>query len=141
MRVIFFGTPEFATPALRATAQHAEVLLVVAQPDRPKGRGRVLAAPPVKEAALELGLPCMQVESPNARGAIGALKALAADLFVVVAYGKILSPALLAVPLRGAINLHGSLLPAYRGASPIQAPIPDGRATTRPATIVMVKGL
>src|SRR5258708_24552809 len=126
MRVLFCGTPAFATPALRATAAHAEVVLVIAQPDRPKGRGRALTAPPVKEAALELGLACMQVESPNAAGAIGALKALAPDLFVVVAYGAILSPALLAVPTRGAINLHGSLLPAYRGASPIQAAIRDG---------------
>jgi methionyl-tRNA formyltransferase len=141
MRVIFFGTPEFATPALRATAAPAEVLLVLAQPDRPKGRGRVLTAPPVKEVALELGVPCMQVESPNAPGAVAALKALAPDLFVVVAYGAILSRELLAVPSRGAINLHGSLLPAYRGASPIQAAIADGRATTGVCTMWMDEGL
>jgi methionyl-tRNA formyltransferase len=141
MRVIFFGTPEFATPALRETAAHAEVLLVLAQPDRPKGRGRVLTAPPVKEVALELGVPCMQVESPNAPGAIAALKALAPDLFVVVAYGAILSRELLALPSRGAINLHGSLLPAYRGASPIQAAIADGRATTGACTMWMDEGL
>jgi len=141
MRVVFFGTPEFAVPALHAAAEHADVLVVLAQPDRPKGRGRALAMPPVKAAALSLGLPCMQVESPNAPGALAALKALAPDLFVVVAYGAILSRDLLAVPSRGSINAHGSLLPAYRGASPIQAAIADGRATTGVCTMWMDEGL
>ena len=141
MRVVFFGTPEFAVPALSAIAPHAEVLMVVAQPDRPKGRGRALAMPPVKEAALALGLPCMQVESPNAPGVVAALKALAPDLWIVIAYGAILSRALLDVPARGAINVHGSLLPAYRGASPVQAAIADGCATTGVCTMWMDEGL
>src|SRR5690242_21897450 len=103
MRVVFFGTPDFAVPALSAVSDRFEVALVVAQPDRPKGRGRALAAPPVKEAALLRGIPVLQVESPNAPSALFALRALRADLFVVVAYGAILSRELLAVPRLGAI--------------------------------------
>jgi methionyl-tRNA formyltransferase len=141
MRLVFLGTPEFAVPALREAVRHDEVLLAVAQPDRPRGRGRHLTAPPLKEAALHLGLTCMQVETPNRPGAIAALQALAPDLFVVVAYGAILSPELLAVPRLGAINLHGSLLPAYRGASPIQAAIADGLGQTGVSTMWMDAGL
>ena len=130
MRVIFFGTPEFAVPALDAVAERFEVALAVAQPDRPKGRGRALAAPPVKDAALARGIAVLQVESPNAPSALYALKSLAPDLFVVVAYGAILSRELLAVPKLGAINLHASLLPRHRGASPIQAALLAGDAVT-----------
>jgi methionyl-tRNA formyltransferase len=141
MRIVFFGTPEFAVPALEATAARFEVLLVVAQPDRPKGRGRALAAPPVKTAAIERGLAAMQVESPNRPAALAALRALRPDLFVVVAYGAILSKELLAIPKLGAINLHASLLPKYRGASPIQAALLDGRAETGVSTMWMDEGL
>ena len=141
MRIVFFGTPEFAVPALEALASRFEVPLVLAQPDRPKGRGRTLAAPPVKTRALALGIPCMQVESPNRPHALSALGTVNADLFVVVAYGAILSKELLAVPPLGAINLHASLLPRYRGASPIQAAILDGLAETGTSTMWMDEGL
>jgi methionyl-tRNA formyltransferase len=141
MRVVFFGTPEFAVPALEAIAARFDVALVVAQPDRPKGRGRVLAAPPVKTAALARGLPVLQVETPNAPSPLYALRAMRPDLFVVVAYGAILSPALLAVPKLGAINLHGSILPRYRGASPIQAALLDGLTETGATTMWMDEGL
>ncbi len=128
-------------PSLDALARTGAVRLVVAQPDRPKGRGRALAAPPVKERALELGLGCLQTERPNAPGAIGALRGVAPDLFVVVAYGAILSPELLAVPRLGSINLHASLLPEYRGASPIQAALLDGRSETGNTTQWIAEGL
>src|SRR5688500_982262 len=120
---------------------HFEVPLVVAQPDRPKGRGRALAAPPVKEKALQLGIPCLQVERPNAPGAIAALRKVEADLFVVVAYGALLSKELLAVPKMGAMNLHASLLPEFRGASPIQAAILARRTETGLVTMWMDEGL
>jgi methionyl-tRNA formyltransferase len=141
MRVVFFGTPEFAVPALAAVADRFEVLLAVAQPDRPKGRGRALAAPPVKDAAIARGIPVLQVESPNAPSTLFALRAVRPDLFVVVAYGAILSPELLAVPKLGAINLHASLLPRYRGASPIQAALLDGLGETGASTMWMDAGL
>lgn len=141
LRIVFFGTPEFAIPSLDELRMHFEVPLVVAQPDRPKGRGRALAAPPVKEKALELGIPCLQVERPNAPGAIAALTKVEADLFVVVAYGALLSKELLAVPKLGAINLHASLLPEFRGASPIQAALLAGRTETGLTTMWMDEGL
>jgi methionyl-tRNA formyltransferase len=141
MRVVFFGTPQFAVPALEAVAAKFDVVLVVAQPDRPKGRGRALAAPPVKTAAFALGIPVLQVESPNVPSPLYALRAIRPDLFVVVAYGAILSPELLAVPKLGAINLHGSILPRYRGASPIQAALLDGLTETGATTMWMDQGL
>jgi methionyl-tRNA formyltransferase len=141
VRIVFLGTPEFATPSLAALAARFDVALVVAQPDRPQGRGRVVAAPPVKDQAFALGVPCMQVEWPNAPGAVAALGQVRADLFVVVAYGELLSPELLAVPRLGCVNLHASLLPEYRGASPIQAAILDGRAETGNTTMWMAEGL
>ena len=117
MRIVFLGTPEFAVPSLEALAARFEVALVVAQPDRPRGRGRAVAPPPVKERAFGLGIPVLQAVRPNRPGASGALKEVRADLFVVVAYGAILSPELLAAPRLGCINLHASILPAYRGAA------------------------
>ena len=141
LRIVFFGTPEFAARSLDELKMHFDVPLVVAQPDRPKGRGRALAAPPVKERAFALGIPCLQVERPNAPGAIAALQKVEADLFVVVAYGAILSKELLAVPKLGAINLHASLLPAFRGASPIQAAILAGLEETGVTTMFMDEGL
>ena len=141
MRVVFFGTPEFAVPALEAVAARFDVALAVAQPDRPKGRGRALAPPPLKTAALARGIPVLQVETPNAPSPLYALRAIEPDLFIVVAYGAILSPALLAVPKLGAINLHGSILPRYRGASPIQAALLDGLTETGATTMWMDQGL
>lgn len=141
MRIVFFGTPDFAVPALEAVAGRFEVPLAIVQPDRPKGRGRALAAPPVKTRALALGIPCLQVDSPNRPASLSALAAVRADLFVVVAYGAILSPELLTVPRLGCINLHASLLPLYRGASPIQAAILGGKNETGASTMWMDEGL
>jgi methionyl-tRNA formyltransferase len=141
LRVVFLGTPDFALPSLEAVATHARLLAAVAQPDRPKGRGREVAPPPVKTRAIELGVPVLQAERPNLPGTIAALSALRAELFVVVAYGAILSPELLGVPKQGAINLHASLLPEFRGASPIQQAILEGRAETGNSTMWMAQGL
>ncbi len=138
---MFLGTPDFALPALEAVAERARVVAVVAQPDRPKGRGREIAAPPVKSRAIDLGLPVLQAERPNLPGLVASLRALRPDLFVVVAYGAILSPDLLAVPKQGAINLHASLLPELRGASPIQTAILEGRSETGNSTMWMDEGL
>lgn len=142
MRIVFMGTPQFAVPALAALAEaHFEVVEVYAQPDRPAGRGRKPAAPPVKEAALERGLPVAQPEDANAAASAAHLRELAPDLFVVVAYGCILSPELLAVPRLGSINVHASLLPDYRGASPVACAILDGAAGTGVTTMWMNAGI
>ena len=135
------GTPDFAVPSLETVAERARVLAVVAQPDRPKGRGREVAPPPVKTRAIELGLPVLQAEKPNDPGMVAALRALRPDLFVVVAFGAILSPELLSVPKKGAVNLHASLLPELRGASPIQQAILEGRPRTGLSTMWMAEGL
>jgi len=131
------GTPEFAVPALRATAACCEVAAVVTRPDRPRGRGKVLSPSPIADAAGTLGLPVMKPERVNAPETRAALAALAADLFAVVAFGAILSPALLAVPRLGSLNLHGSMLPDYRGASPVQRALWDGCAGTGVTTLWM----
>jgi methionyl-tRNA formyltransferase len=141
VRIVFLGTPGFATPSLDALAGRFDIALAVAQPDRPQGRGRAIGPPPVKVRAFELGVPCLQVEQPNAPGAIAALRKVEADLFVVVAYGELLSPELLAVPRLGCVNLHASLLPALRGASPIQGALLAGLATTGNTTMWMNEGL
>lgn len=120
MRAIFFGSPDFAIPSLRALHRENEVVAVVTQPDRVSGRGRKMTPPPVKRIALELGLTVLQPERLRRRSVREQLTALGADVFVVVAYGQILSPRLLVVPRYGCINVHGSLLPKYRGAAPIQ---------------------
>ena len=140
-RVVFMGTPEFAVPALRAVAESCEVALVVSQPDRPRGRGMKAAPPAVAAEAAKLGLPVWQPESLKGGDAATKLEQARADLFAVVAYGEILTPAVLAVPRLGAINLHASLLPAYRGASPIQRALWDGLAHTGVTTMWMNEGL
>lgn len=124
MRILFLGTPEFAVPTLEALAREHEVVLVVAHPDRPAGRGMQMHAPAVAVRAKELGLPLAQ--PPKIR----ELAAVDADLGVVVAYGKILPPSLLAMPRNGFVNVHASLLPKYRGAAPIQRAIEHGETTT-----------
>jgi len=135
------GTPEFAVPALQAIAACCDVAAVVTRPDRPRGRGRVMSASPVAEEAVRQGLPVEKPENVNAPEARTALAALKADLFVVVAFGAILSPALLALPRLGALNLHGSLLPDYRGASPVQRALWDGRSGTGVTTMWIAEGL
>jgi len=130
LRVIYMGTPAFAIPSLRMLARTTSLVAVVTQPDRPAGRGRKLTPPPAAVEARKLGLPVLQPESLRAAAVQADLAALRPDLLVTVAYGRIIPPAVLALPPRGAINLHPSLLPAYRGASPIQRAIADGAATT-----------
>jgi methionyl-tRNA formyltransferase len=120
LRLVFMGTPAFAVPSLLALHEQHEVLLVVTQPDRPRGRGRALAVSPVKEAAQRLEVPVMQPERLRRRSVRERLAELSADMFVVAAFGQILSARLLTVPRLGCVNVHASLLPRYRGAAPIQ---------------------
>ncbi len=141
MRLIFAGTPEFAVPSLRAAAARGEVVAVYTQPDRPAGRGRGLAASPVKRAALELGLPVLQPDSLRTVQARRALRALAPDLMIVVAYGLLLPPKVLAIPALGCWNVHASLLPRWRGAAPIQRAIEAGDAETGVCLMQMEQGL
>jgi methionyl-tRNA formyltransferase len=130
LRIVFFGTPQFAVPTLEAVARAHEVVLVVAQPSKPAGRGLKMHAPEVIVKAHELGLPTAQPLKARDAGFVDSLRELRADLGVVVAYGKILSPALLQIPARGFVNVHASLLPKYRGAAPIQRAIENGETKT-----------
>lgn len=141
-RVVFMGTPRFAVSALEALirADH-EVAVVVTQPDRPRGRGRSPAASPVKQAAEEAGLVVWQPERVSAPGLVARLKAVAPDLVVVVAFGQMLAQAVLDVPRWGAINIHASLLPKYRGPAPIQRAIMDNAPETGLTAMKMEAGL
>ena len=143
IRVVFCGTPAFAVPALRALAGDPRfvVALVVTQPDRPAGRGRKLVGPAVKAAALELGLAVHQPERLRSEAEREPLIAADADVFVVAAYGVIFGPKTLAIPRAGCLNLHASLLPAYRGASPISAAIAAREAMTGVTLMRMERGL
>ncbi len=127
MRILFFGTPEFSASFLRFLVEETphEVVGAVTQPDRPAGRGRQLQAPPVKRTALELGLPVLQPESLGDPAFLDALREAGADLFVVIAF-SILPRAVLEIPPLGSLNLHGSLLPRYRGAAPVQWAVVNG---------------
>ncbi len=120
MRFLFMGTAEFACPTLQAlVASEHEALAVVTQPDRPRGRGRQSAMTPVKRVALDLALPILQPARLRRGAVIDELAALQPDIIVVVAYGNILPPRVLALPSHGCVNLHGSLLPKYRGPAPL----------------------
>ena len=131
MKLVFMGSPDFAVPCLEALlAAGHEVALVVTQPDKPAGRGGALTPPAVKRCAEAHGLPVLQPRSVRNPDVVAALTATGAELGVVVAYGKILPPAVLDAFPRGCINVHGSLLPAYRGAAPIQWAVLDDRAET-----------
>jgi methionyl-tRNA formyltransferase len=141
MRVVFMGSPEFAVPCLRALAGRHEVALVVSQPDKPAGRGGRLAAPPVKVAAEELGLPVIQPRSARTGELQGALAGTGAELAVVVAYGKILPRAVLEALPRGCINVHGSILPRYRGAAPVQWAVIHGEAETGVTIMQLDEGM
>jgi methionyl-tRNA formyltransferase len=135
------GTPEFAVPALRAVAATCDVVRVVTQPDRPRGRGQHTSESPVAVAAGELRLPLMRPANMRATEVCDELASLAADVFAVVAFGAILTPAVLALPRAGCVNLHGSLLPDYRGASPVQRALWDGRSETGVCTLFMDAGI
>ena len=132
MRVLFWGTPEFATPALRALlGEGHDVVAVVTQPDRPQGRHRSTAVPPpVKQVALEEEIPVLQPDRPRGEEFEASLRALAPDVSVVVAYGHILPRSVIDLPRLGTLNIHASLLPRWRGAAPIQAAILAGDTET-----------
>jgi methionyl-tRNA formyltransferase len=138
----FFGTPEAAVPTLEhLLASPHRVLAAVTAPDRPAGRGLRLASSPVKQAALAAGVPVLQPATLSHPGVQAELAGLGADVFVVCAYGFILPPALLEAPRLGAVNVHFSLLPAYRGAAPVARAVLDGRAETGVTIMQMDEGL
>jgi methionyl-tRNA formyltransferase len=142
MRVMFWGTPQFAAPALRALiGEGFEVCAVVTRPDKPVGRDRVLTQPPVKQIALEESLPVFQPESPRDDDFLELLEVVAPDLSVVVAYGHILPRAIIDLPRLGTVNIHASLLPALRGAAPIQGAIREGLTETGVTIMRMVPAL
>lgn len=142
LKVIFMGTPEFAVPTLQALYREGyDIPVVVTQPDRPKGRGRKTTPPPVKTAAVALGIEVQQPQTLRSGEFIAKLKELEPDLIVVVALGHILSSELLDIPKMGAINVHASLLPKYRGAAPIQWAIIKGEKETGVTTMLMDTGL
>jgi len=142
MRVLFMGTPDFALFTLRALVEAgAEVVGVVTQPDKPKGRGYELQPPPVKVYATEQGIPVYQPTTLKNGAFDSDLAALDPEVIVVVAYGKILPQSVLDLPKYGCINVHGSLLPAYRGAAPMQRAIMDGMRETGVTTMQMAAGL
>ena len=141
MNVVFMGTPEFAVPTLEALVKEHNVTAVVTQPDKPKGRGKKMMFSAVKEKALEYGLTVYQPEKVKDSDFVQVLKELAPDIMVVVAFGQILSEEILNIPKYGCINVHGSLLPEYRGAAPIQWSIIHGREYGGVTTMYMAKGL
>jgi methionyl-tRNA formyltransferase len=142
VRILFWGTPEFALPSLGALlGEGHEVVGVVTQPDRPRGRGRSLSPSPVKEFAEAEGLPVLQPERAREAGFVDQVRRLAPELSVVVAYGQILTRELLEAPTRGSLNLHASYLPALRGAAPINWAIIRGHATTGVTAMRMVEQL
>lgn len=139
MRIVFMGTPQFAVPTLREMSPY--LVAVVTQPDRPRGRGHRLQPSAVKEEAAALGLPLLQPHKVKDDLFLSELQRLAPDLIVVVAFGQILPPKLLAIPPLGCINLHASLLPYLRGAAPIQRSIMNGDSITGVTTMYMEPGL
>ncbi len=143
MKLVFCGTPAFAVPTLETLlAAGHEIALVVSQPDRPVGRAQELTAPPVKQAALAAGIAVTQPEKIRSNAEFRAqLEVIAPDAVVVVAYGRIIPPWMLALPRLGCINLHGSLLPKYRGAAPIQWAVAMGDAVTGNTTMLLEEGL
>lgn len=142
MKILFMGTPDFALFSLRAlAATEHEIVGVVTQPDKPKGRGYTLTPPPVKVFALEMGFPVYQPNTLRDEEFDTLLRQLDPDVIVVVAYGKILPKSVLDYPKYGCINVHGSLLPEYRGAAPMQRAIIDGKPETGITTMYMAEGL
>src|SRR5439155_957918 len=142
MRVVFLGSGSFAIPSLEALldAGH-DVAAVVTQPDREKGRGRSLAPPPLKPVAAARGLKILQPRRVREAESVAALRALAPDVQVVVAYGQILPRSVIDIAARGTVNVHASLLPLYRGAAPVQWAIVNGEAETGVTTMLIDEGL
>ncbi len=146
MNIVFMGTPDFAVPCLKALAESGEnISAVFTQPDKPKGRGYKMIPTPVKAAALEAGIgvyqPLSLRKGDDAAEALAVLKEISPDLIVVVAYGQILPAEILSLPKYGCINVHGSLLPEYRGAAPMQWCLLNGEKTTGVTTMMMDIGL
>ena len=142
MKIVFMGTPDFALASLDKLIDGGyEIAAVVTQPDRPKGRGKKLTPPPVKERALGAGLRVLQPERVKDSGFIEALKELSPDIIIVVAYGQILPEEIINLPAMGCINVHASLLPKYRGAAPINWCIINGESRTGVTTMCMDKGM
>ena len=141
-KIVFMGTPAFSAPILRMLHEEGyDIAAVVTQPDRPVGRKKVLTPPPVKEEALQLGLPVIQPEKLRGSQELEEILALNADLVVTAAFGQILPKELLDAPRLGCINVHASLLPAYRGGAPIHQAIIDGQATTGVTIMYMAEKL
>jgi methionyl-tRNA formyltransferase len=142
MRIVFMGTPQFAVPSLEALLKSDdEVVGIVTQPDRPKGRGQQLASSPVKVIAQREGLSLLQPIKMKDPSFMAELSAWKPDIIAVAAFGRILPPAVLSLPTRGCINVHGSLLPKYRGAGPIQWALINGETETGITTMLMDEGL
>jgi methionyl-tRNA formyltransferase len=143
MRIVFCGTPEFAVPSLRRLSMHPEISVeaVITQPDRPRGRGQNVTSSPVKEAALAAGLRVYQPETIKSDSSQEFLKRIAPDAVVIIAYGQIVPAYLLAIPRLGWINVHGSLLPRYRGAAPIHWAIANGETLTGVTTMQIDAGM
>ena len=142
MSIVFMGTPEFALPTLRKiyNSSHS-IISVVTQPDRPKGRGQIKVASPIKNFAIKNNIPLLQPENVNAENFIQLLLEKRPDYIIVVAFGQILSEALLKMPKQFCINLHSSLLPKYRGAAPINRAILNGDVRSGVTTMIMDKGM
>lgn len=142
MKIVYMGTPDFAVPTLDAIVDAGhEVIAVITQPDKPKGRGKAMTYPPVKEKALEYNIPVYQPAKVRDESFVEKLKDMKADAIVVVAFGQILPASILELPKYGCINVHASLLPKYRGAAPIQWSIIDGEDKTGITTMYMDVGL
>lgn len=141
LKTIFMGTPDFAVPCLEVLQDKTEILAVITQPDRPKGRGHNMQPSPVKVKALEYGLPVLQPEKIKTEAFTAELEKMQPDLIVVVAFGQILSQRILDIPRLGCVNVHASLLPRYRGAAPIHWSIINGEKKTGVTTMLMDAGL
>ncbi len=141
MRVVFMGTPDFSVPALERIATEHEVVAVVTQKDKPKGRGMSVSYTPVKESALKLNIPIYQPDKVKEESFVEELRELNPDVIVVIAFGQILSNDILTLPKYGCINVHASLLPKYRGAAPIQWAVIDGEEKSGVCTMKMDEGL
>ena len=141
MSLIFFGTPDFAVQSLRALISEEDIALVVTQPDKLKGRGHILSSPPVKDLALVYGIKVVQPTTIRDEEFYNVIKRIAPEFIIVVAYGKILPEEVLKLPVRGCINVHGSLLPKYRGAAPVQWALINGERITGVTTMLMDAGV
>ena len=142
MRIVFMGTPDFSVPALTALVEAGhDVIAVVTQPDKPKGRGKLVQMTPVKEKALEYGIPVYQPVKARDPEFVSLLKEMNPDAMVVAAFGQLLPKTILDIPKYGCVNIHASLLPKYRGAAPIQFAVINGESVSGITTMMMAPTL